>query len=212
MALDKLVSVYHYTTSQSYNVMQEGNSKLSYPDPKTEKGSKSNEVRGLWPRSTFIPKGVKGMKRLPQLAYSKVTYALFSPEPEEWINDQKYPKALWALMQYFGDKAEKINLLEIDLLATDEAYVVDASHIMPFFYSYQDDKQTLELYRKRFESVVNLTDYLNNKRIAKRITLPEIIIRNPIPTDRIKMVWERNGSTVWKRGKELYEQAHKGSA
>jgi hypothetical protein len=210
MALDKLVSVYHYTTRERYKEMREGHPSFEHHNPDTEKRIRSDEIKGLWPRSQFIPKGVKGMKRLPQLAYSKVTYALLSPEPQEWINSKEYPKALWALMQYLGDHGgEKINLLEANLLATDNAHVVDASHIMPFFYSDPNDAQTLELYRKRFESVVNLTDYLSNEILQQQFVLPEVIIRNPIPKNRIRRVWERKGSTVWRRGQELYEQVHK---
>lgn len=206
MALEKLAIVYHYAQSRHYESMREGNANYHFPDLKTGKWSASDTPRGLWPRSRFIPKGIKGMKRLPKRAYRPVSYALFSPEPQDWIENKMYPKAWWALMEYLGDNGGKnISLLEIDLCPTDEVYVVDANLIMPFIFDNPNDTETLRLYKERFRSMVSLTDYLSDEKIQERFILPEIIIQNPVPTDRIRRVWERTNQMVWKRGQELYQ-------
>ena len=207
---DKLISVYHYTNSRHYDSMINGNEDFAHHDIKTKERFQTEEAIGLFPRSEFIPKGIRGMGRLPNLAYSKISYALLSPEPEQWTSNKEFPKAFWALMEYMGDNGgKKVSLLEIDLLKTDEVYVVDAKHVVPFIFYHVEKEERLELYKNRFNTKISLVDYLNDDNLAQKFSLPEIVIRNPIPEERIRRKWEKSGNTVWKRGKTLYYQVHR---
>jgi len=76
------------------------------------------------------------------------------------------------------DIGREIAILEFDLLPTDEAYVIDRSHVSDYQFGLSGDKRgALTRY---IESRVSAQSYNGNFR------MPELIIKNPIELRRIR--------------------------
>lgn len=119
-------------------------------------------------------------------------FGLLTPQPVEWTNNRHFDN-IWNRLV---DEIRPL-LLEIDIKPTDRVYVADRGHVEGVLY--EDAHNTPVVYRhssrevgeKAFmASMVPLDEYLAQKDKLS-YSLPEVLILNPIPKERIKVSREQ---------------------
>jgi hypothetical protein len=96
-----------------------------------------------------------------------------SPLPESWTRNQKVPGAMDFLLSYLSSKTlmGRLVVLEFDVTEKDDVWVGESMH----WYA-QGSKENERSY---LASITQLAKYKGPYE------LPEIIVKNPIPFDRI---------------------------
>lgn len=188
-SLDKIVG-YHYTNPDNYIAMKTGS---DYTSIETGKPCK-----GLHPMHRFVRYG--WTRGLPDDAHSGVIEGLLEPEPKEWTDNPEFP-GLWRYLLHDLCRRNEIVLLKFDILPSDQAYVVDRSHVEHELYREAKGlgKSTIntmtEACRKYYDSRVPVFDY------SGEYSVPQLAIWSAIDFERLEVVWVRKSQEFWEESK-----------
>jgi len=152
-------------------------------------GKFQGEESGLTPR-TYIGQAFGPAREKP------ATFALLETAPHSWIHNEHFPLTWKNLVHNLDILDNGKLLLEISVdPQEDDAFVGDRSHIEGVRYS--DNSNIPERYRHKnlkegermfMESAIPLKEYLERqKRGEVSYSLPEVLIFNNIPADRIRV-------------------------
>jgi len=189
--------MYHFTNRAGWKGVNEGNTDFVYKDPRIGKYVEGKNIRGLWPSRRLISQGLES-QLVPFEATEPAVFGLPEEKPESWIQYKDCINVFDYLMSCcagFSDEEGRrdLVLLSVDLNPEDNPFVVDYLHIRHLARDFSTEsnpirKQTIlsEGNRRYWESRVPLANYKGN------FTLPEIVIWNPIPQDRVHFVWEKD--------------------
>ena len=119
----------------------------------------------------------------------KATFALPEPLPHSWTNNQDFPTAWDALKKYMGKMLMEITLDPSDsVMVLDQALTYDDDETIPAPSDREAwariDKEHYEKEERYWNARVPLEQYLAD---PSRFSLPEIIILNPIPRERVRI-------------------------
>lgn len=166
---DQTITVYHYTCPSAWKSIKEG--------------SELNNFRtGIIPTKPFI------INTNDKAEETMVIFALLEPEPKNWIHNRYFKESWECLISKIGEV-----LLELELnLSKDNAYVVDRGYGDTLWGMYSRipkkyrNKTRQELENAYYGSIIPLTQYLNEEK-KLNYSLPEVVILENIPFDRIKV-------------------------
>jgi hypothetical protein len=174
--------MYHYTNPEAYSSMKTG---------------RTYREKGLLPIRRFIT--LNRRVDLPEKAFEGNIQGLLEPEPESWTNNPEFPE-VFRYLAHDLCKRDELMLLSVELLPTDDAYVVDRAHFERFLYrgvyqkagnplppDYTEDK-ALRLY---WESRVPVNEYKGG------YSLPQFSVWSPIDFDRLKVEWVKDTHKFW---------------
>ncbi len=89
------------------------------------------------------------------------------------------------------DEEKKLVLLKVELLPQDNPFVVDFIHISRM---YENLKKTNAISQEQIQSQASLQYWQSRiplQRYSGNYTLPEVIVHNHLPLERIEKVWEK---------------------
>lgn len=157
-------------------------------------------------------------KELQQNASRPAIFCLLEKEPQSWIQNKEFPYIWDRMMKYTARKGSDASavLLELEITSEDEAYVFDHAHIQRIFRSI-DSNPYLSSRPDPFKSLKKIGFFLSKKAppnvSVKSIvvdaykeylgtsqplpeydgsfSLPEVVIFNHIPLERLRLVWEK---------------------
>lgn len=170
------VKVYHYTDFSKVGQI-------------LGKFQDTGESLGLEPRA-YIGQTFGPAREKP------ASFAFLEPVPGTWINNKYFPLTWKTLVHDFGILDNGKLLLEISINPQiDEVYVGDRSHLEGVLYPDKTDipekylhKSLEEGEQKFMESLIPLGEYLERqKRGEDAYLLPEVVIFNSIPIERIRV-------------------------
>jgi len=183
--------IYHYTNIEGWNGIRNGHSGYMIKHPITGKLVESETVKGwMLPHRRVVPEGIEA-SQIDNQATSAAIFGLTEPTPKSWINyKEECEFSLWDYLLSCCRKGKDMAfLLKIKLAEEDNPLVLDYSHIRKTSKDLQTLKGTdryktrlAEGHRDYWNSRVKLSDYQGN------FTLPEVVIFNPIPLERISFV------------------------
>lgn len=124
----------------------------------------------------------------------RTTFAFLEPVPNNWVNNEYFPLTWKTLVHDLSILDNGKLLLEISTdPQKDEVFVADRSHMEGVRYS--DKTNIPEKYRHKsleegeqqfMESAIPLKEYLKRQKRGEILySLPEVVIFNSIPSDRI---------------------------
>jgi hypothetical protein len=126
----------------------------------------------------------------PDLRKKKFVFALTDPQPEKWLQNSEFSKAVWhRLIMNAGTL-----LLDFDFdEQNQEAYVADWGHREGYLLGKRDKKapeRFAHASREEAEeaysaTMVELKKYLDDPELAQSYSLPEILVPGKIPADLI---------------------------
>lgn len=112
-------------------------------------------------------------------------FCLTDPKPDSWTKSTEFNEAWNALMRYVGNVLLRVDITGIE----DQAKVVDWGYREAF---HQDmttgpyaSKTIIEAEEKYFTSAIDLAEYVADPRLQKTYYLPEVIITQHVPLERI---------------------------
>lgn len=153
--------LYHYTRPNLWKHISQGTGSEGY--------------RGLVPRSSY----------LNTVGAPLSVFALTEPTPASWRLNSDYPDAWSDLVSL--DIGIGQMLLEITVDSSDNISVHDYGHrLFGFMYACSDEaraKGDLEY----LNTGLALPDYLQKLRDGEDFSLPEVLIHNPIPLERLRV-------------------------
>lgn len=154
--------LYHYTSPALWKQISEGTSGCAY--------------KGL------IPQSSPAFHIDPQ----KGIFALTSPMPESWMLNKDYPDAwddLISLEMGIGRM-----LLEVETISSDEIKVYDYGFkLFAQMYSTYDAKAIEEAEGRYLANGLPVRAYLDKVAGGEDFSLPEVVILNPIPLERLSI-------------------------
>jgi hypothetical protein len=169
------IIAYHYCSDSNFQMNNPGNGDFLRPRSKILAGCLSENV----------PDWIKKQR---------YTYAFMGAEPEQWTESIEFPEVWKMVMRHVSASDMVVRRLSFPLIDTDEAYVLDWAHVERVrdiiraanylsgtCLSLDDARQTqLDASQQSYiQSRVPLAEYDGNH------ILPELIIANPIPLERI---------------------------
>ncbi len=131
----------------------------------------------------------------PNWAYDDYIFAFLNESiPESWKNNEEFPDIWERIMRHVAHADFLVRLLKFEVTTKDEVYIMDWSHMervrpeltrMGNFMASKDDISKIKLaIPKYLQSRVPVTEYNGEHN------LPELIIKNPIPLERIEEIEE----------------------
>lgn len=187
---------YHYTNSRNWRSIQtagvDGHITFGF-----------DEFTGLIPGKRFVP--LSRGENLPREAYEGVIEGLLEPEPQSWIDNDKFP-ALWRCLIHDICREDEIMLLSFELDPKDKAYVVDRAEMEKALYikHFQGREATRaeidEACRRYFESRVSVFNYDSGYEV------PQLSIWSGIELDRLKVEWIKGHDEVWTKALETADR------
>jgi len=173
----RMARAYHYTTLSAWRRVQH-DGHLRPPTPL---------VNPHW-------------RNAPREAHRPHLFALQEPEPAAWKENRLDRLLEYILRNGEGNRAfnyrNKIALLELDVRKEDDPHVVAFDHFDRLDEIAQQDRSVPKMIhqaravRRYYASRVPLADYAGQYR------LPEIVIPNPVPVERARLVWKRYAGEV----------------
>jgi len=164
-------NIYHYT---------------SLPDASLILGKRTEP--GL--EEGLIPGRAIGFQPLPtELAWQKATFGLLEPLPTSWIHNNEYPRSWRTLVHDLHVGLEGTILLEATVDSeTDSVFVGDRGLIEAPLYDKTSDRLQRKAGEEAFmQRLVPLEDYLTNQEKKAPFSLPEVVILEPLPAERIRV-------------------------
>ena len=150
--------------------------------------------QGLVPQKNLVPSFFATPvphHDIPEWAYAPHLFAFLEHEPREWIDSNEFPK-VWTLLMHAIDRTGMIEVYAFDVLDTDEAFVIDWAimerhrrDLRAISHHNADPGQITAANKALFhyaQSHVPVKEYDGN------YTLPELIIKNEIPRERLTCV------------------------
>ncbi len=205
------MKVYHYTTLDGWEKMNEGDSDYSFWNPATNGYTDGRLVRGLWPNRRLITQGIESALTPPESTRPHI-FAMLSSNPELWLRNEAFPgifdyliRGIISHSKYPCDE-RKLVLLEVNLLHSDKPFVVDYAHVVRegrIFDKTKNHKHIAEGYKKYWDSKISLQQY------SGRYDLPEVVFEGPIPLERLNKLWERESESFRVQGELNIEELTK---
>jgi hypothetical protein len=188
-------SMWHYTNRMGWDGVNNGHDGYIVRDPKTGKYYDSEDVRGLWPHRRLIEEG--NGSSVPVEAERPAIFGLPEPQPKSWLKYEDCTKLWGNLMKRCADRTSqedrRIILLEVDLFREDEPIVVDYVHIRR---ASRDCENEINPRKERAIMIRGFEGYWNSRisffEYNGGFILPEVVVFNPIPPERIHLSWEKN--------------------
>jgi len=119
----------------------------------------------------------------------KWIYAFNEAEPREWTHNSNFPKIWSKVIKHVCHYDFALARLSWEILPEDETFVADWAHLERIrkemkrnqygFADKKDKREILKAKEKYVKSRILLKNYRGN------YSLPELLIRNPIPLSRI---------------------------
>jgi len=191
MKIDPTV-MYHFTNPEGWKGVNEGDDGFTCLDPRTGKYVDGETIRGLWPSRRLIPQGVES-SLVPFEATKPVIWGLPKERPKSWLNYKDGRRDIFEQLMSCCARRSNLVLLKVNLKPEDEACVVDYASIRQYSKEYNSEndwqkkaKIEAEAHKRYWESRVPIVDYQGD------YILPEIVVANPIPQDRVNFLWERD--------------------
>lgn len=135
--------------------------------------------------------GKKGVDLLfPQLENPKASFGLLEPTPSNWVQNKDHPNTWNILTDQLKARGDGSPLVEIDVKPEDEVYVGDRAILERLLETFEGDLGSLfngelsEEVKKFKDSLVPLGEYIREDR---EYSLPEVLILNTIPPERIRV-------------------------
>jgi hypothetical protein len=122
------------------------------------------------------------------------TFGFLEALPDSWVNNKDFPLTWKTLVHDFKISDSGELLLEISIDSDDLVYVADRAHIEGVLYP--DQAKIPEKYQhvnledgeeSYMQSLVPLKDYLEKQKEGQSYSLPEVVIFNRIPPERIEV-------------------------
>lgn len=147
-------------------------------------GKRRGDPAGLEPRTRID-------SLLPELKSTWASFALLEPAPESWVNNP-YFQNIWKIL---SSNLQILDygalLLELDVdIKNDQVFVGDRAHIEGYLYTDKTGIPAKFLHGSHTaaseafaQSITPLDAYLKGE--SEGFSLPEVIITNPIPLERI---------------------------
>ena len=182
--------VYHYVAESRWNAVLEGR----YPVPGVLQGKSPLSESSLW----YSP---------PDWARKNALYAFLNdPAPETWTNNPNHPGIWWKLMDHIAGREKAVKLLEFDLLGSDEAWIFDYGHrrlqgafeikFWRFHVKFIDEITRAyheQMYIGSGVPAAIYDEFMHTRKLGvpamfegrNFLSLPELVILNSIPLERI---------------------------
>jgi hypothetical protein len=191
-----MIAMYHYTNPSAWNAMNHGCRGYSYKDPRTGEYIDSENAWGLWPSRRLIGEGLES-RLVPYEARSPAIFGFPEERPKSWVQYNDSTLLFDVLMKCCaelpnGYRNSKIVLLRVDLQFEDKPLVVEYLHVRKIAKPYE---RALLLEEKEELMAEGMRDYWNSRvpldEYDESYILPEVIVFNPIPLERLSFVWEK---------------------
>lgn len=188
------ITVYHYTNERAWREMNHGGSGILIINGR---GVDCATIRGLAPYRLFL----RPWQGAPKGAQEMASFAFLEPAPTSWVESQEFPH-LWAhLVNHVSRRSrwdeDRMVMLSITLYPTDPAHVVERAHMERALYGPTDDTNaTTEAMHRYWESRVPLFEYQGGYQ------LPEVVLWDIIPLDRLSVVWAKPTDEVWQAARQ----------
>ncbi|MBU3913501.1 MAG: hypothetical protein KKB21_04495 [Nanoarchaeota archaeon] len=185
--------MYHYTNPKGWAGIANGQDGYVIEHPITKKMVDSETVKGwMIPHRRLIPQGIES-SLVPWEATSPAIFGLPEPTPQSWMQYRDCINVWDYLLSCCKSGADKLALLKINLVDSDNSLVFDYVHIRR---SARDLAQTKDPDRYRKILAEGNRDYWNSRvelnRYDGSFVLPEIVVFSAIPIERIEFLGERD--------------------
>ena len=121
--------MYHYTNLNGWNGIVNGREDYVVEHPLTKKMVDSETIKGwMLPHRRLIPIGIKS-SLVPSEATLPAIFGLSSPTPQSWLQYRDCINVWNYLLGCCQREADKLILLKINLINTDNPLVFDYIHI-----------------------------------------------------------------------------------
>jgi hypothetical protein len=183
--------IYHYTNREGWEGIRFGQRGYLIKHPLTGDLVESETVKGwMIPHRRLIPEGIESSS-LPEQASQPAIFGLPEPKPKSWL-DYKDCTSVWDdLLSCCSKMDNRLILLKLSLTENDHPIIVDYVHLRRMAKELSE-KNSSEEYRRKliagnkayWESQTPLDKY------SGTFILPEIVVFNPIPLERVEFVEE----------------------
>jgi hypothetical protein len=116
---------------------------------------------------------------------TSAVFCLTDPKPEKWTQSTRFTDAWNELMGHVGHVLLQVDLTGIESAAKVVDWAYREEQLLGLALGTRKKSDHITAEKKYLNSAVDLTKYAKDKRLQARFCLPEVIVTQHIPLDRI---------------------------